>query len=156
MTDTTVNSTTQRPEVGKIGVGVAAIINNGKGQILLGKRKGSHGSGKEGCLPIESAMHDVANISCVSIYLLTALLPLGTWQLPGGHLEYQEELFACAEREAKEETGLDIKAVRIETLTNDVFRSDHKHYITIFAQCEMVDPQAQPQVRNLVSNGLKI
>ncbi|CEJ85127.1 hypothetical protein VHEMI03680 [[Torrubiella] hemipterigena] len=34
-----------RPEVGKIGVGVAAIISNGKGQILVGKRKGGFGAG---------------------------------------------------------------------------------------------------------------
>lgn len=35
----------QRPEVGKIGVGVAAIISNGKEQILVGKRKGGFGAG---------------------------------------------------------------------------------------------------------------
>ena len=51
-------------------VGVAVIVvNNGK--VLLGKRKGSHGS--------------------------------GSWAFPGGHLEMNESIEACARREVFEE-----------------------------------------------------
>jgi len=32
----------------------------------------------------------------------------GTWSTPGGHLEYGESPGACAIRETKEETGVDI------------------------------------------------
>lgn len=37
----------------------------------------------------------------------------GKWTLPGGTLEYNESLSACALREVKEETGLDIEIVDI-------------------------------------------
>lgn len=39
-------ATPDRPEVGKIGVGAAAVISNSKGQILVGKRKGGFGDGE--------------------------------------------------------------------------------------------------------------
>jgi len=35
------------------------------------------------------------------------------WGIPGGHLEPGERIFECAEREVKEETGLDAKAVAL-------------------------------------------
>jgi 8-oxo-dGTP diphosphatase len=65
--------------------------------------------------------------------------------LPGGHLEYGEEIFACAERETLEETGLQVRAVKMMTVTNDVF-DEGKHYITLFVKCEMEDPDANPEV----------
>ncbi|KAF5025690.1 hypothetical protein F66182_2296 [Fusarium sp. NRRL 66182] len=70
----------------------------------------------------------------------------GTLQLPGGHLDYGENLLACAERETLEETGLKIRAVKVIAVTNDVFEDEKKHYITIFVRCEMVDGNAQPQI----------
>ncbi|KAF3017756.1 hypothetical protein E8E14_006761 [Neopestalotiopsis sp. 37M] len=95
-------------------VGVAAIIRNASGQLIVGKRLSSHGK--------------------------------GTWQFPGGHLEYGEEFFTCAERETLEETGLRVKAVRLAAVTNSVFVEDHKHYITLFVLCEMLDAEATPQI----------
>ncbi|WP_372644169.1 NUDIX hydrolase [Ancylomarina sp.] len=55
----------------------------------------------------------------------------GTWSFPGGHLEYQESWEDCAMRETLEETGLSIKNVRFGTVTNDIFREEQKHYVTI-------------------------
>lgn len=98
-------------------VGVAAVIRNASGQLVVGKRLSSHGK--------------------------------GTVQFPGGHLEYGEEFFACAERETLEETGLRVKAVRLVAVTNSVFVEDCKHYITLFVLCEMLDPEATPQARHL-------
>lgn len=100
-------------------VGVAAIIRNASGQLIVGKRLSSHGK--------------------------------GTWQFPGGHLEYGEEFSTCAERETLEETGLRVKAVRLAAVTNSVFVEDHKHYITLFVLCEMLDAEATPQVSNTQS-----
>lgn len=56
----------------------------------------------------------------------------GTWSFPGGHLEFNEELEECAKREALEETGIEIKNIRLGTATNDIFREEEKHYITLF------------------------
>ena len=114
-------------------VGVAAIVFNNQGKIVTGKRKGSHGTG-------ESSIH--AQAGSIS---LTVPDP-GTWQAPGGHLEHGESFFACAEREALEETGLKVRGTKVLAVTNDVFAAEGKHYITIFVKCEMEDPTASPQV----------
>jgi 8-oxo-dGTP diphosphatase len=56
----------------------------------------------------------------------------GTWSTPGGHLEFGETFQECAAREVKEETGMEIQNVRIGTVTNDIFKDDNKHYVTIW------------------------
>jgi 8-oxo-dGTP diphosphatase len=84
-------------------VGVAVIvIKNGK--VLLGKRKGSHGS--------------------------------GSWAFPGGHLEMNESIEECARREVFEETGISIHNIRYATFTNDIFKEEQKHYVTLFVVAE--------------------
>ncbi len=55
----------------------------------------------------------------------------GTWCPPGGHLEYRETLEDCAGREAREEAGIGIKNIRFAAITNDIFRDEDRHYITI-------------------------
>ncbi|KAL7926284.1 nudix domain-containing protein [Trichoderma austrokoningii] len=69
----------------------------------------------------------------------------GTWQTPGGHLENTEGLFETAVRETKEETGLEVVAEKFITITNDVFLSEGKHYITVWVLCTMVDPTAEAE-----------
>ncbi len=56
----------------------------------------------------------------------------GTWSTPGGHLDFGETLEGCAAREAKEEVGLDVTDVRFRTVTNDIFESEGRHYITVW------------------------
>ena len=60
----------------------------------------------------------------------------GSWCFPGGHLEFNESLENCSKREVLEETGIKIKNIRFETITNDIFKEEGKHYITIFMLCE--------------------
>jgi ADP-ribose pyrophosphatase YjhB (NUDIX family) len=55
---------------------------------------------------------------------------------------------ACVERETLEETGLVVRGIRIVGVTNDKFTEADKHYVTLFAKCERVDKEQQPQVRN--------
>ena len=71
----------------------------------------------------------------------------GTWQLPGGHLEFNESFEACAAREVLEETGLvlDEKKIRFLTTTNDPMPEDGKHYVTVFMVGE-AEEGAEPEV----------
>lgn len=55
----------------------------------------------------------------------------GAWCYPGGHLEYGESWEECSHREVMEETGIKIKNLRFGAITNDIFKSEKKHYITI-------------------------
>jgi len=56
----------------------------------------------------------------------------GDWNLPGGHLEYNEQIEECAKREVLEETGINIKNIKLVTFTNDIFKEEKKHYVTLF------------------------
>jgi 8-oxo-dGTP diphosphatase len=55
----------------------------------------------------------------------------GSWCVPGGHLEFGESFEDCARREVLEETGMKIKNIKFLGITNDIFTSEDKHYITI-------------------------
>ncbi len=56
-----------------------------------------------------------------------------TWNFPGGHLEFGESWEECARRETLEEAGIEIEDVRYNgAVTNDIFKKENKHYITIF------------------------
>ncbi|MBN2280201.1 MAG: NUDIX domain-containing protein [Candidatus Marinimicrobia bacterium] len=67
----------------------------------------------------------------------------GTWSFPGGHLEFGESWQECALREVKEETGLRIKNIRFFKATNDIFKKEQKHYITLFMECEYESGELQ-------------
>lgn len=55
----------------------------------------------------------------------------GVWATPGGHLELGESWEECAKREIAEEVGIEITNIRLGIVTNDIFATDEKHYITI-------------------------
>jgi len=59
-----------------------------------------------------------------------------TWSFPWWHLEYWEEWAECAIRETMEETWLKIKNIEFFAVTNDVFKLERKHYITIFIKSD--------------------
>jgi 8-oxo-dGTP diphosphatase len=67
----------------------------------------------------------------------------GFWQFPGGHLEFKEDVKACAAREVWEEAGICIKNIRLGPYTNDIFESEDKHYITLFVIAEYDTGEAE-------------
>ncbi len=58
----------------------------------------------------------------------------GTYNFPGGHLEFLEDFDDCAKRETKEETGLEVELIDNSpiAITNDFLKDDGKHYVTLF------------------------
>lgn len=66
----------------------------------------------------------------------------GTWAPPGGHLEFGESLAECAVRETLEETGIVIRDVQFVAITNDVFESEQKHYVTVWMEGTYTSGQA--------------
>ena len=57
-----------------------------------------------------------------------------TWSTPGGHLEFGESFESCAVREAREETGVEVKDIRFRSVTNDVFEETGQHYLTVWME----------------------
>jgi 8-oxo-dGTP diphosphatase len=62
----------------------------------------------------------------------------GCWQFPGGKLEWYESVEDCAIRETKEESGVDIADVTPLGYTNDIFKDESKHYVTLFVVARYV------------------
>lgn len=91
-----------------------AVILMNNCKVLLGKRENAHGA--------------------------------GTWCFPGGHLDPLEGFKNCAERELREETGLDaiIPQDAPCAVTNDIFREEDKHYVTLFIQAEYI--RGEPKI----------
>lgn len=56
----------------------------------------------------------------------------GTWSLPGGHLEFNETIEDCTKREVLEEAGVVVKNIRFLDITEDMFKEEDKHYVTIY------------------------
>lgn len=67
----------------------------------------------------------------------------GSWCPPGGHLEFMETIEACAIRETLEEVGVNLKNIQTPVFTEDFFREEDKHYITMLvtADWSSVEPQ---------------
>ncbi len=85
----------------------------------------------------------------------------GTWSVPGGHLEFCETLEEGATREVLEETGVKITDVKFLTITNDIFESEGKHYITLWmtgkwaeGEPQICEPDKCPEVKWISPNNL--
>ena len=73
----------------------------------------------------------------------------GNFEPPGGRLEYGETFKACAVREVRRETGLEVKAKAVVSVTEDVWGGDRweKHFVSIFVLCDLKDDMDPIEVR---------
>lgn len=70
---------------------------------------------------------------------------LGTWSMPGGHLDNGETPEHTAVRETQEETGLIVINPRFIGFTNDIFPDEPgKHYITLWVCADWIEGEAEP------------
>ena len=60
----------------------------------------------------------------------------GMWNFPAGHLDEGENIFDGAIREAKEETGYDVKLTGLVNIQNAIY--DNRHIIHIVFSAEIV------------------
>jgi 8-oxo-dGTP diphosphatase len=102
-----------------VRVGVAVIVKNVYNQVLFGLRSKKNSHGG------------------------------GTWSLPGGHLEFDEDPEVAAARELLEETGIEVNPDSIHAYkecpyVNTHFKDTGKQYITLYmevSQCITVMPE---------------
>lgn len=68
----------------------------------------------------------------------------GTWTLPGGKLDFKEDIQDCAYREVFEETRIRIKKdkLKIISITNDIV--EDAHFVTLGFLCE--DFEGEPKI----------
>ena len=103
----------------KHGVGVGVMVLR-DGKILLGKRH-------DDPVKADSLLHGE-----------------GSWTMPGGKLDYGDELVDAAYREAFEETGIKLNKenTKLISVTNEIVHD--AHFVTIGFLCE--DFEGEPQV----------
>lgn len=67
------------------------------------------------------------------------------WMAPGGHREFNEGLFACARREIKEETGLDIKNLKIIATGNAYLQDLNQEFFFHFLEADYAGGELIPE-----------
>lgn len=96
-------------EVKHIRGGCGVMVFNEKHQLLLGLRNSDEKLA-------DSELHEE-----------------GTWTMPGGNIEYGETFEEAGTREAKEETGIDVKDLEVICVQTD--KNEYAHYISVGMIC---------------------
>ncbi|MBI3335690.1 MAG: NUDIX domain-containing protein [Candidatus Portnoybacteria bacterium] len=60
----------------------------------------------------------------------------GFYSVPGGHMEWGESFADTVRREMREETGLEVKDIRLVCVLNNIVEG--KHYVNVDFACEVI------------------
>lgn len=102
-----------KPGIDYIGVGMGAVIFNDEGKILLTKR------GPE------------------------AKNERGTWEIPGGALEFGETFEQGLKREILEELGIEIEVQELLQLCDHIILDEHQHWVAPTYICKIISGTPQ-------------
>jgi 8-oxo-dGTP diphosphatase len=58
-------------------------------------------------------------------------------------LEFGETIEACAERETREEAGIEIANLKSVAFTNDIYEKEQKHYVTVLVSADYVSGEVR-------------
>lgn len=102
-------------EAVRAGVGIMVLRN---GKVLLGKRNND---------PIKAD---------------SELRGEGSWTMSGGKIHFGEKIKEAAERELREETGINAKRLKVVSIGNEIVKD--AHFVTIGFLCD--DFEGEPKV----------